>query len=416
MKSTGEPVPIHHCVHERLDRHARPERTKCPRGDPGRVVRRRLAVQPLRLGLGRDLPVARVEVHPRRAPTPRSGRRPRASAGSARARPGTGDGLNSQVLYWVAHGESSTIASSGMLVPPHALEVVDHVVLVLVDVAALPEPVAPLGQDAPGSRSAGRTLAAAPPASDRRQLHAATARRSSASTPTRGRRRGRTGSRSPPSAPRPRSRGSRRTTAPARSRPAGCPRRRAARPGSRGRCSGGRRRAGPRGRPGRTACRAGRPGRRTARPSAGASRARPAAGHRRARAEARPGRPSRTRTSSARRRPPLSSSASVARSAEQRRTTAARARSSGDELLVRHDALGELDEVVVDRALGHPRAQRADQPPARRDGRSARTAAARSRPASDRAPGRPRRRRSAALGTRRCPTRFSHAPAIPCRR
>ena len=55
-------------------------------------------------------------------------------------------GLNSQVLYCVAQGESITIASSGIRCFGESVEVLEHVVLVLVDVAALPEAVAPLGQ------------------------------------------------------------------------------------------------------------------------------------------------------------------------------------------------------------------------------------------------------------------------------
>ena len=135
-----------------------------------------------------------------------------------------------------------------------AVEVGLDVALVLVDVAALPVPVGPLGQQrrqragqragtrAGARRASGRAEQVQPQRPGGRargdldlvaevELRAR-GRRSRATPPSRARR-----------AP----------TAPARSRPAGCRPGRACRPGSRGRCSGGRRRARPSARPGRRA-------------------------------------------------------------------------------------------------------------------------------------------------------------------
>ena len=200
---------------------------------------------------------------------------------------------------------------------------------------------------------------------------------------------------------------------PGRSRPGGCRRRRAARPGSRARCSGGRRRAGRSCPPGRAACRAARRARRSARPSAGASRSRSAAGRRSASSSSVTRSAAGMRTSRRARRPPsqLERQASAARLSARR--TDRRQRPLGrSQLLPRHHALGELDEVVVDGAVGHPGAPASGRAAARRGGRSARTAAAPPRPRADLAAGRPYRRsaRSGRTCRQGSPTsRRSHA-------
>ena len=81
------------------------------------------------------------------------------------AKSGNWCGLGSQVLYWVSHGESRTIASSGDVVPAAAVDVLLGVLLVRIDVARLPEAVAPVGQQ---GRQAGQAHVAAQAGDGRR--------------------------------------------------------------------------------------------------------------------------------------------------------------------------------------------------------------------------------------------------------
>ena len=157
-----------------------------------------------------------------------------------------------------------------------AVQVLDHVALVLVDVAALPMPVGPLGQERRHAREP--QSAAGPPraSGDDHVRRSGPARRPTDDRDPLGevelacRRR-----RSRPRAP---SRRSRRATASGSSRPAGCRRPRACPRGSRGRCSGGRRRGAPSGRTGPRRARGGRRGRSAPRLPLAARRCRSAAG------------------------------------------------------------------------------------------------------------------------------------------
>ncbi len=260
-----------------------------------------------------------------------------------------------------------------------AVEVIEHVVLVLVDVPALPEAVAPLGEKLGKAGEAGRTGAAAPRASTRTAARARAARRVPASRSRRARRRARTASRSRTSSPRPHSRGSRAATASARSRPAGCRRRRASPAGSLGRCIGGRHRAGRSARPDRTGCSDGRRGRRSAPRSAGPSRSRAAAAVRQPSATSKmrssAGRAIRSRAA----RPPSITKpehdALIVFAGDQVRSPRPLNRR---DILVGDDPLGELHEMC--RGPGtfgdpHPRAHAAAGAPRRRtvneNGRSA---------------------------------------------
>ena len=109
------------------------------------VVGRRLGVQALGRRLGRDLAVARVEVDP--------GRDPDDGADPVGPHPrdhpvGVGELVRVEppgvVLRRPRRVDHDRVQRDG--VAAKALVVVDHVVLVLVDVPALPEAVAPLGQ------------------------------------------------------------------------------------------------------------------------------------------------------------------------------------------------------------------------------------------------------------------------------
>ncbi len=120
-----------------------------------------------------------------------------------------------------------------------ALEVVQDVALVGVDVAALPVPVRPFGQQRRQPAELAGSGAAARRARGRRTGAAAAARRRSARTPP-GAGRGRTARRRPRSPATARSRARRSGTARARSRPSGSRPPRACPAGSRDRCSGGR--------------------------------------------------------------------------------------------------------------------------------------------------------------------------------
>ncbi len=324
-------------------------------------------------------------------------------------------GLNSQVLYWVAHGESITIASSGMSCRRIPSKSSLHVVLVLVYVAALPEAVAPLGQD---GGEAGLPAEGAQPRR-RRGLAEELDRQRSGS---RARRRADpfagqieadpVGLRAHPyrvaaAGEQPRHR---RAVA-LRDAPAGQQLGRAVGPGV---AAVGAELDGP---PGLVELGAvpRAQARRNARPSAGASRARRAAVRPRACSS------SATRSAAAiahlQTRAPPTAALERQRRAPLGAPTHRRRQRPLDrrQLLARHHALGELDEVVVHGAVGHPGARASGQPPLVRGGWSARTAAARSRPASGAAAqhdgiGAPRARHGhAAQGSPIC-------PAIPCRR
>ena len=138
VKSTIEPVPIH-------------QRATCgspsaPRTKRSRlVVGRRLAVQPARAGVGRDLAVEGLEVDPRRDP------HDRAHADRAPARDHPGEvrelvrvGLPRVVLRLPGGVEHDRVERDA--VPAAAVDVLLGVVLVRVDVARLPEAVAPRRQ------------------------------------------------------------------------------------------------------------------------------------------------------------------------------------------------------------------------------------------------------------------------------
>ena len=108
----------------------------------------------------RALAVGGLEVHPGRHPDHGAHARLRSRRDQRPRDPGTGCGLKRQVLYWVSQGESITIASSGSACSQVALEVLEHVALVLVDVAALPVAVGPLGEQ---GREAGQAQVVAQP-------------------------------------------------------------------------------------------------------------------------------------------------------------------------------------------------------------------------------------------------------------
>ena len=153
-----------------------------------------------------------------------------------------------------------------------AAPVVLDVVLVLVDVAALPVPVGPLGHQRghPGQaqqcaqvarRGLARGTGGGERARPRRGL------RSRPRPPS-----GRTRRQARRSRARRPSRPTRAATAPARSRPAGCRRSPGSPRGSQAPCSGGRRRAGRSGRAGRSRGRGGRRARSAARPRSSSQR------------------------------------------------------------------------------------------------------------------------------------------------
>ena len=243
-------------------------------------------------------------------------------------------------------------------------EVIQHVVLVLVDVAALPKPVAPLGQLAGKSRSAGTVRAAAPPGSAPPMI-------SSAERPgVRPRRHGDplageveacavpvAGAPHPVAATREQPR------APARNRPGGCRPRRASRRGSQARCTGGQRQAGCRDRPGPGA-------------DGGAARDRPGAPRRDAPNpdRAATGRPrldsvSDTRSSVANSNRQMRGSASLEAQVQHEPAPVERHRRRDHRaldrraLLAREHTLGELQELVADLPVDGPRPPGAQQRP-----------------------------------------------------
>ena len=285
-------------------------------------------------------------------------------------------GLNSQVLYWVAHGESITIASSGIPLSRKPSIVVEHVVLRARGRRGSSRSRSPTRAAPSGTRSAGRTRAAAPRASGR-----------TAAPPTAARRFARVETDDPlagqiePGSVRLGLQPHRVATAREQPRhgravalrdPA---LRRASRAGSQVRCSGDRRRAGRSGPPGRTACSGGRRGRRSAPPSAGPSRA-PAAAARRRRASSSAIRSIVDHRHAQRRgRPPWSADPEHDPVGPARPHLTPHGPLGRRELLGGEDPLGELHEVIVDRAVRDPRAARSAAVACRRAGRSARTGA-----------------------------------------
>ena len=269
VKSTGEPLPIHH-----FDTHGSPSGPahEVPAARALLVVGRRRAVQARRLRVGRDLAAVGVEVDPRGHPHHR--------AHPVRAHPPDQPGrvgelvrveLPAVVLRRPRRVEHDRVERNVMF--RIALEVGLDVALVLVDVARSSSARRPTRAALPAaSPTRAGTRAAAPPACCRRTGAAAAARRPPARR-SRPRRRARSARRARPSRATPPSRARRSPTAPARSRPAGCRPGRACRPGSPARCSGGPRRATPSGRPDRRAARGARRARSRAAPRAPATRA-----------------------------------------------------------------------------------------------------------------------------------------------
>ena len=109
------------------------------------VVRRRLPVHALGLRPGRALAIAGVEVHPRRDPHDRPHAR-RAHPVDHALRVGKLVGVEAPGVVLRLPGRVDHHGVQRQRVALVALEVVGHVVLVLVDVSALPVPVAPLRQ------------------------------------------------------------------------------------------------------------------------------------------------------------------------------------------------------------------------------------------------------------------------------
>ncbi len=137
-----------------------------------------------------------------------------------------------------------TIASSGSACSTIAFEILEHLALVLVDVAALPVPVGPFGEQ---GREPGQAQVVTEPGGGCGIGQQVQAERPGLGPlrDRRGARRGRAPARRPRSPPTGPSLRSRAATARARSPPAGCPRSPASPGGSRAPCSGGRRPGAP---------------------------------------------------------------------------------------------------------------------------------------------------------------------------
>ena len=215
------------------------------------VVLRRLGVEALGLGVGRALAVDRLEIDP--------GRHPDHGPHAVLAHPPDQSGRVGELVGVEAPGVVLRLPGrvdhdrvEGKVRLPVAAPVVLDVVLVLVDVAALPVAVGPLGHQA---GQTGLAEEGAQPGRGRRAGEDVHAQRAGGRPDREGRDvpgqvRLDAGARgldpAPPSQPR------RAARAPGRSRPAGCHPARGTQEGSPGPCSGGRRRAGRGGPAGRS--------------------------------------------------------------------------------------------------------------------------------------------------------------------
>ena len=358
VKSIGEPVPIHQRA-----TYASPSPVAhvVAGAQALGVVRGRRAVQRARLRVGRRLALGGVEVHPGRDP----GDGPHAGVAEAAHHPG-------EVRELVRVGDPRVVLRLPGRVEHErverdrvrraAVEVVLDLGLVAVDVARLPEAVAPLRQHGRQARRAQMAAQARRRRRLREQLDRAAGRRRCARRPPCGPRRGRSASRCRIRRRAPRSRARTAATAQARSRPAGSRRSRACRRGSRGRCRRGRRRAGCGARRGRRAARGARRARRSA-----PRRARPS--RRRAQRSAVDRELKHDLVVEREREPQAPAAAAVEAQGEVGAVGQRLGERRGDdplrqlELLGGDDAFRKPDELVADLAVGTPDPEAADQPP-----------------------------------------------------